>query len=63
MLASAHTVDGDMPAGDFVRWARQVVDLLGQIAEASGADKAIRDTARQATHLVNRGILDYTALN
>ncbi len=62
VLASAHTVDGDMPAGDFVRWARQVIDLLGQIAQASGADTAIRDTARQATHLVNRGILDYTSL-
>ena len=24
----------EMPAGDFVRWARQVVDLLGQLAQA-----------------------------
>jgi len=32
VLASAP--DAEMPAGDFVRWARQVVDLLGQIAEA-----------------------------
>ena len=34
VLASG--VDAEMPAGDFVRWARQVVDLLGQIAEAAG---------------------------
>jgi ATP-dependent RNA helicase HelY len=62
VLASAHSVDGDMPAGDFVRWARQVVDLLGQIAQASGVDAKIRDNARQAVHMINRGILDYTSI-
>ena len=62
VLASAHSVDGDMPAGDFVRWARQVIDLLGQIAEAAGADSGVRDTARQASHLVNRGILDFSSM-
>jgi ATP-dependent RNA helicase HelY len=61
VLASAHSVDGDMPAGDFVRWARQVIDLLGQIAGAAAADSGLRDSARQAARLVNRGILD-TAL-
>jgi ATP-dependent RNA helicase HelY len=54
VLASAHTMDGDMPAGDFVRWARQVIDLLGQIGEASAE---LRPTARQASQLLNRGIL------
>jgi hypothetical protein len=29
VLSSAQTVDGDLAAGDFVRRARQVVDLLG----------------------------------
>ena len=63
VLASAHNVDGDMPAGDFVRWARQVIDLLGQIAEAAGARSAagavppLRETARRAMDAVNRGIL------
>ena len=62
VLASAHSVDGDMPAGDFVRWARQVLDLLGQIGQASGVDADVRERARQAAHLVNRGILDYTSI-
>jgi ATP-dependent RNA helicase HelY len=31
----ASTSDLEMPAGDFVRWARQVLDLLGQIEAAS----------------------------
>ena len=35
-----------MPAGDFVRWARQVLDLLGQLAEAGGASTTLRATAR-----------------
>jgi ATP-dependent RNA helicase HelY len=60
VLASAAEVD--MPAGDFVRWARQVVDLLGQIADATGASKAMRTTARAAMHAVTRGILAQTSV-
>ncbi|NJC72165.1 DEAD/DEAH box helicase [Planosporangium thailandense] len=62
VLGSAHGIDGDMPAGDFVRWARQVVDLLGQIVQAEGASEAVRATARQAVAAVNHGVLAYTAL-
>jgi ATP-dependent RNA helicase HelY len=59
VLASAHNLDGDMPAGDFVRWARQVVDLLGQVAESTGASVELRTTARQAMAAINRGVLAY----
>ncbi|HTF10883.1 MAG TPA: DEAD/DEAH box helicase [Asanoa sp.] len=59
VLASGHNLDGDMPAGDFVRWARQVVDLLGQIADAGGASTTVRSTARQAIGAINRGVLAY----
>jgi ATP-dependent RNA helicase HelY len=62
VLASGHTADGDMPAGDFVRWARQVVDLLGQIAEAVPGGHPLRGSARDAARLVNRGILDYSSV-
>jgi ATP-dependent RNA helicase HelY len=60
VLASVHGIEGDMPAGDFVRWTRQVIDLLGQLAEASGASAETRKTARQAIAAVNRGVLAYT---
>jgi len=60
VLASAQGLDGDLPAGDFVRWARQVVDLLGQLAEAVGAHSPVRETARAAMAAINRGILAYT---
>jgi ATP-dependent RNA helicase HelY len=61
VLASGHNYDADMPAGDFVRWARQVLDLLGQIREAGAASTGVRDTARKAISLVNRGVLAYQA--
>ncbi|MFU8871501.1 DEAD/DEAH box helicase [Micromonospora sp. SL4-19] len=61
VLASGHQIDGEMPAGDFVRWARQVVDLLGQVADSGGASAELRGTARQAIAAVNRGVLAYHA--
>ncbi|WP_250035420.1 DEAD/DEAH box helicase [Paractinoplanes maris] len=61
VLASGHNYDADMPAGDFVRWARQVLDLLGQLREASAASPELRDTARKAITAVNRGVLAYHA--
>jgi ATP-dependent RNA helicase HelY len=57
VLASGHGYDADMPAGDFVRWARQVLDLLGQLKDASGVSPALRETARRAMAAVNRGVL------
>jgi ATP-dependent RNA helicase HelY len=60
VLASA--AEADMPAGDFVRWARQVVDLLGQIADASGVPKTVRATARAAMQAVTRGVLAQTSV-
>ncbi|HET8680836.1 MAG TPA: RNA helicase, partial [Micromonosporaceae bacterium] len=57
VLASGAQLDGEMPAGDFVRWARQVVDLLGQVADAAGSSTALRSTARAAVDAVRRGIL------
>ncbi|MGX6603740.1 DEAD/DEAH box helicase [Micromonosporaceae bacterium Da 78-11] len=59
VLASGHNYESDMPAGDFVRWARQVLDLLGQIRDAAVASPAVKDTARKAITAVNRGVLAY----
>ncbi|MDT4994294.1 MAG: ATP-dependent helicase HelY [Actinoplanes sp.] len=59
VLASGHNYESDMPAGDFVRWARQVLDLLGQIKQAKGASEQVRETARKAGAAINRGVLAY----
>jgi ATP-dependent RNA helicase HelY len=51
--------DGDLAAGDFVRWVRQVIDLLDQIAEAAG-DEQLTATARAAVAAVTRGVVAYS---
>jgi ATP-dependent RNA helicase HelY len=60
VLASG--VDVEMSAGDFVRWARQVVDLLGQLAEGVGSVSPLRTTARAAMDALNRGVLAYSSI-
>ena len=46
----------DLQPGDFVRWSKQVIDLLGQISLASD-DPKLASTARSAGDLINRGIV------
>lgn len=46
--------DGDLSAGDFVRWIRRLIDLLEQIA---AADERYREVARTAIGLIRRGIV------
>jgi ATP-dependent RNA helicase HelY len=57
VLASAAGPDGDLPAGDFVRWTRQVVDLLSQLAEAEGTASEVRGAARRAMAQITRGVV------
>ena len=61
VLASG--VDAEMSAGDFVRWARQVIDLLGQLAQAAAPTSPVRARARDAMDALNRGVLSYTGLS
>jgi ATP-dependent RNA helicase HelY len=48
--------DADLAAGDFVRWCKQVADLLAQIAQAAD-DPALVRTARAAVQAVSRGVV------
>ena len=47
----------ELTAGDFVRWMRMVIDLLGQVADAAG-EGAVRDNAREAIGRLRRGVVD-----
>ncbi len=47
---------GDLTAGDFVRWMKQLVDLSGQVADAAGPG-ALRETARDVVRRVRRGVV------
>ena len=48
-------LDSELSAGDFVRRSKQVVDLLGQIAQA--ADAPVAETARRAADAMMRGVV------
>ncbi len=50
----------DTTAGDFVRWMRQVIDLLGQISQAVDGEDPVRRVANEAADLVNRGVVAYS---
>jgi ATP-dependent RNA helicase HelY len=52
--------DPDMTAGDFVRWCKQLVDLLGQVALI--AEEPVRSTARTALAAVRRGVVAYSSV-
>jgi ATP-dependent RNA helicase HelY len=46
----------DLTAGDFVRWCKQVMDFLGQLATATPDDGLAR-TARDAIDALRRGVV------
>jgi len=51
----------EIAAGDFVRWCKQVVDVLDQIAQAAPSS-ALRSTARDAQHALLRGVVAYSSV-
>lgn len=53
-------VEADMAAGDFVRWAKQTIDLLDQLSLV--ADGPVARTARAALEAVRRGIVSYSGV-
>ncbi|MBT2490210.1 DEAD/DEAH box helicase [Streptomyces sp. ISL-96] len=57
--------EAEMPAGDFVRWCKQVIDVLGQIAAAapsSAEGSAVTKNARKAVDAVLRGVVAYSSV-
>ncbi|MGI8529700.1 MAG: DEAD/DEAH box helicase [Geodermatophilaceae bacterium] len=58
----------DLAAGDFVRWCRQLLDLLDQIAKAGGGQitqaggESVATTARQAITAIRRGVVAQTGV-
>ncbi|WP_030192972.1 RNA helicase [Streptomyces sp. NRRL S-87] len=55
--------EAEMPAGDFVRWCKQVIDVLGQIAAAAPAEgSTVAKNARKAVDAMLRGVVAYSSL-
>jgi ATP-dependent RNA helicase HelY len=55
VLAGAEQAGTELSGGDFVRWARQLVDLLDQLAKV--ADEPVAGIARAAVGRVRRGVV------
>jgi ATP-dependent RNA helicase HelY len=54
--------DPDLTAGDFVRWCKQLIDLLSQVALVAASDSPVRQTSRQAIDAVRRGVVAYSSV-
>ncbi|WP_028927061.1 DEAD/DEAH box helicase [Pseudonocardia acaciae] len=61
VLTAADENGQELSAGDFVRWCRQVVDLLDQIAEVAGPSDAVGGAAERAVHAIRRGVVSIGA--
>jgi ATP-dependent RNA helicase HelY len=60
ILVAAYERGFELSAGDFIRWCKQVLDLLDQLAAASGpeaAPNAVAGTARAAIAALRRGVV------
>ncbi|MGI5169490.1 DEAD/DEAH box helicase [Spirillospora sp. CA-253888] len=55
-------LEADMTAGDFVRAVKQLLDLLGQVADAAPPNSHIRKTARKAMDTMRRGVVAYSSV-
>src|SRR5699024_929261 len=55
-LSAAKEAGAELTPGDFVRWCRQVVDLLSQVRH-TGYSEEIRDNATQAVQAIRRGVV------
>ncbi|MCT9626271.1 DEAD/DEAH box helicase [Pseudarthrobacter equi] len=52
----------DLAAGDFVRWVKQVVDLLDQIAKIPGLEPRLARLCGEAISLIRRGVVAYSSV-
>jgi ATP-dependent RNA helicase HelY len=57
VLTAAESAGSELTAGDFVRWCRQVIDLLDQIKEVLGSGTELGATAAQAVADIRRGVV------
>ncbi|NOJ59613.1 DEAD/DEAH box helicase [Arthrobacter sp. 260] len=52
----------DLAAGDFVRWTKQVIDLLDQLAKIDDLPNGQRRRCIDAIGLIRRGVVAYSAI-
>ncbi|RAM36382.1 DEAD/DEAH box helicase [Arthrobacter globiformis] len=52
----------DLAAGDFVRWVKQVIDLLDQLAKIPGLDPRLARLCAEAIKQIRRGVVAYSTV-
>jgi ATP-dependent RNA helicase HelY len=57
VLMAAENNDAELSAGDFVRWCRQVIDVLDQVRSVAGEGSAVGATAAAAVRTLRRGVV------
>jgi ATP-dependent RNA helicase HelY len=57
VIIAAEAAGSDFSAGDFVRWCRQVIDLLDQIREVAGEGEPVGVAAGRAARSIRRGVV------
>ncbi|RLK59101.1 DEAD/DEAH box helicase [Actinokineospora cianjurensis] len=57
VITAADSAGQELSAGDFVRWCRQVIDLLDQIKEVVGRDDPVGKAAAEAVRGIRRGVI------
>jgi ATP-dependent RNA helicase HelY len=57
VLTAAEQNGQELSAGDFVRWCRQVIDLLDQLRAVPGVAPALGATAQRAITSLRRGVV------
>ena len=57
VLESSEIGGTELGAGDFVRWCRQVIDLLNQIRNVVGGGDPVGATASKAVEALRRGVV------
>jgi ATP-dependent RNA helicase HelY len=57
VLSTARSHGNELSAGDFVRWCRQVLDLLDQIRAVCGGEDPLGRAASDAGRAIRRGVV------
>jgi ATP-dependent RNA helicase HelY len=57
VMTAAESAGAEFSAGDFVRWCRQVIDLLEQLRDVMGTDAPVGAAAKEAVKAMRRGVV------
>ncbi|HEX6361189.1 DEAD/DEAH box helicase [Actinophytocola sp.] len=57
VMTAAESAGSEFSAGDFVRWCRQVIDLLEQLRDVVGSGAPVGAAAKEAVKAMRRGVV------